>query len=165
MRFSSAANQSHDESESFDKCFEEEANTCGSDFDDQISSAVSSDESIDDRKGTQYEGQSPTKPVVKKFDGEIGPLAVDGISNTNSCHSPKKTWIASSTIDRLTKSVRQGAVFRGKNIVRQGLKVAHTVEKGAMKAGMGLTKSINVQAKSREDKKDERENHSFDESE
>lgn len=170
MRFSSTANQSHDESESIYKNFEEEANACASDFDDQISSAISSDESVDDRKGLQYERQfslneSPIKPVVNEVDGEIDSLAVAGISNTNFCHSPKKTWIATSTIDRLTKSVRQGAVFRGKNIVRQGLKVAQTVEKGAMKAGIGLTKSINIQAKPREDKRDERENHSFDESE
>jgi len=46
------------------------------------------------------------------------------------------------------------AILQGKNIVRQGLKAAHTVEKGAMKAGKGLTKVINVSVKPREVKKE-----------
>jgi hypothetical protein len=43
----------------------------------------------------------------------LGSLAVDRLSNTYYCHSPKKAWIASSTFNRLIKSVRQGAVFKG----------------------------------------------------
>ena len=60
-----------------------------------------------------------TKPQVntKKrrlaSSSSLGSLAVDRLSNTYYCHSPKKAWIASSTFNRLTKSVRQGAVFKG----------------------------------------------------
>lgn len=83
--------------------------------------------------------------------------SLDELSNTNYCPSPKKAWIASHTIERLTKSVKQGV--RGKHVVRQGLKVAQTVEKGTVKAGKMLTKGIDVSAKAWEVKRDENENH------
>ncbi len=103
MRIHSAANQSYDENESIDEHFEEEANAFTSDFDDQISSGESSDSSVDDIKGTQCTGQNSsnephTKSINLNVDGEVassslGSLAVDRLSNTYSCHSPKKAWI------------------------------------------------------------------------